>query len=439
MVSNAQITSLEVPEYAVSPEERIGVNGYKSQMASIPPSRMFTIKEALAIYKEKAGKDAPVYDASQGDGGASLPGTPEYILREAIELQVKHGTGYDKPFGTQLFREVSANQYWEINPDTGWGPENIVFTQGGRDGLIKAYNAMMTLGYGNVGDLLVVSRVPWISYNWGPYSVGLNVMRAPGLPEEGWRYTPEGIRACVKMAQQDGRNVAGIVITSPDNPTGRTIPISEQVELAQTAIESGVAFVLFDWIYHYVTDGGHNDINEVLNAFSPEDRDKLIFLDGITKSLGGSNVRSAQLVASRAVCKNIVGQASHGVLPSFFAQAVAISAYQQGFETAAQTIIKPTSESRKILRKALEAENIPHIIGDGYYAFINVSEYIEAGGYPNSEELGAYLAEDYGIAVVPGVYFSQAGADWVRFSYAQPPERTQKAVAQFFTGLKSLK
>ncbi len=439
MVTNTPMTSLDIPEYAVEEEFRIPLNDYPSNMKSIPPSRMFTIKEALATYKKKAGDDAPTYDASQGDGGASLPGVPEYILREALEIQVKHGTGYDKPFGTQLFRDVSANQYWEINSDTGWGPQNIVFTQGGRDGLIKAYNSMIALGYGNLGDLLVVSRVPWISYNWGPYAIGMNVLRAPGQPEEGWRYTPEGIKACVEVAKKDGRNVAGIVITSPDNPTGRTIPISEQIELAQTALDSGIAFVLFDWIYHYVTNGGHNNINEVLNAFSPEDRDKLIFLDGITKSLGASNIRSAQLVASEAVCKHITSQSSHGVIPSFYAQAVAIAAYQKGFAEAAATIIGPTSESRQVLRTALENENISHIIGDGYYAFIDVSEYIEAGGYNDSEKLGGYLAEEYGIAVVPGVYFSQAGANWVRFSYAQPPERTQKAVDQFFTGLKSLK
>ena len=437
MVVSKPISQLEIPEYAVTRNHRIDVNAYPQNMQKIPPSRMFTIREALTTYRTKTG-NSEVFDASQGDGGASLPGVPENILREAAELQIKQGTGYDKPFGTQLFREVSAYQYWQMNDETGWGPENIVFTQGGRDGLLKAYNAMIALGHGNIGDLLIVSRVPWISYNWGPYSVELNVMRAPGIPEEGWRYTPDGIRDCVEFARQDGRNIAGIIITSPDNPTGRTLSISEQVELAHTAIEAGIPFVLFDWIYHYVTDSGHNDINAVLNAFSPQDREKLMFLDGITKSLGASNIRSAQLVASRDVCKHIISIASHGVIPSFFAQAVAIAAYQTGFAEVASTIIEPTSKSRKVLRTALANEGIPHIIGDGYYAFINVKEYIQAGRYKDSESLSSYLAEEFGIAVVPGIYFSQAGADWIRFSYALPPERTQMAVNQLFKGLKTL-
>ena len=213
---------------------------------------------------------------------------PSTFLKPALELQIEHGTGYDKPFGTELFREAAAENYWQLDSATGWGPGNIIFAQGGRDGLIKAYNAMNFLGHGRIGDVLVVSRVPWISYNWGPYGIGMNVMRAPGDPEEGWRYTPEGIKACVEMAAKDGRKVAGIVITSPDNPTGRTLPIEEQITLGKTAIEAGIPFVLYDWMYHYVTDGGPTDINQVLLAFTPEERKSIMVLDGITKSLGGS-------------------------------------------------------------------------------------------------------------------------------------------------------
>ncbi|MGB1285306.1 MAG: aminotransferase class I/II-fold pyridoxal phosphate-dependent enzyme [Aggregatilineales bacterium] len=430
--------SPDTPEYAVPLEQRVPMSDYPSQMKTIPPSRMFTIKGALKRYKEKAGADAPTYDASQGDGGASLPGVPSELLHRAAHLQIEHGTGYDKPFGTDLFRKVTAEKYWQFKPETGFAPENIIFCQGGRDALIKAYRAMIACGNGNKGDVLVVSRVPWISYNWGPYAVGLNVLRAPGHAEEGWRYTPEAIRECVEFAKKDGRGVAGLVITSPDNPTGRTVPIEEQILLARTALDAGYPFVLFDWIYHYITDGDHTDINDVLLAFSPEEREKLMFLDGLTKSLGASNIRSAHLVAGKDVIKQINSEASHGVIPSFYAQAVAIAAYEDGFAEAAATIIKPISASRQIMKKGLADAGLKHIIGDGYYAFIDVSRYIEAGGYKDSSELGAYLAEEHGIAVVPGIYFSDAGAQWVRFSYAQPPERTEKAFAQFMSGLNSL-
>lgn len=430
--------SHDTPVYAVDAQYLIGVDDYPAKMTPIPPSRMFTIKKALDAYKAKVGQDAPVYDASQGDGGASLPGVPSQLLESALELQIKQGTGYDQPFGTPLFRKVAAENYWKLDAASGWTPANIIFVQGGRDGLNKAYNAMVTLGHGRVGDVLLVSRVPWISYNWGPYGLGLNVLQAPGDPADGWRYTPEGIRAAVAFAARDGRKIAGIVITSPDNPTGRTIPLDEQIMLGKVALEAGVAFVLYDWIYHWVSDGGPYDINTVLQAFTPEERERLMFLDGLTKSLGASNIRSAQLLAGKAVVDHIVSQASHGVVPSFFGQAVAIAAYQQGFGEAARSIIEPCAQSRQVMKRMLKDSGLPHVLGDGYYAFIDVTRYIEAAGYASSEQLGGYVAEEYGVAVVPGAYFSDAGANWVRFSYALPPEKTEKALQQFMAGLQSL-
>jgi aspartate/methionine/tyrosine aminotransferase len=399
---------------------------------------MFLIRDALQTYRAKMGADAVTFDASQGDGGASLPGVPAEILERALQIQIEHGTAYDQPWGTARFRKAAAENYWHLDSASGWGQDNIVFTQGGRDGLQKAYAAMISVANHEIGGLLVVSRVPWISYNWGPYALGLNVLLAPGHPEEGWRYTPEGIRTCAELAAREGRKLAGLVITSPDNPTGRTIPLDEQIMLAKTALEVGFAFVLIDWIYHWVTDHGPSDINAILQAFSPEDRERLIILDGITKSLGGSNIRSAHLLAGKQVVKFITGQASHGIIPSFFAQAVAIAAYEMGFAQAAASILEPTSQSRRILRAALEREGAHFIMGDGYYAFIDCTPYIEAGGLKDSEALLTYLGESYGVAVVAGVYFSPAGANWIRFSYALPPEKTQGAVERLFEGLKSL-
>jgi aspartate/methionine/tyrosine aminotransferase len=431
--------SLSTPEFVVPPQNRIPVNGYPGSMAEIPPSRMFLIRDALKVFKQNHGANAVTFDASQGDGGASLPGVPSAILESALQLQLEHGSAYDQPFGTAQFRQAAAGPYWQLDAATGWGPENIVFVQGGRDGLQKAYGAMIALGTKEIGSLLVVSRVPWITYNWGPYSVGLNVLLAPGDPAEGWRYTPEGIRACAETAAKEGRKIAGIVITSPDNPTGRTIPLSEQIELAHTALDAGISYVLFDWIYHWVTDGGHNDINVVLNAFTPAERERLIFLDGLTKSLGASNLRSAHLLAGKAVVKYIISQASHGVIPAYFSQAVAIAAYEMGFEKAAAPIIEPTRESRRVLRTALEESGARFVMGDGYYAFIDCTPYIEAGGLNGSEGLLQYLGEQYGIAIVAGKYFSDAGENWVRFSYALPPETTAGAVQRLFEGLNALK
>ena len=180
------------------------------------------------------------------------------------------------------------------------------------------------------------------------------------------------------------------------------------------------------------------DINAFLREFTPAERDRLIFLDGLTKSLGASNIRSAHLIVPEAVSKFIVARASHNVIPSFYGLAVAMAAYEMGYKEASRSIVEPTNASRKVLQTFLEKENFKYIIGKGYYAFIHVGDWIKAKGWEDSEALGQYLAEEHGVATVPGGFFSAYGKDWVRFSYATPPERTQGAAERLLEGLKAL-
>ncbi len=432
MISNS------TPVLAVDEKNLIPVSDHLHQMVDIPPSRMFLINKSLKVYQEK-NPGAQTFDASQGDGGASLPGVPKAILERASQLQIEHGTAYDMPFGTEAYRKAVVEQYWKLDADLGWGSANVMGTAGGRDALVKAYGAMLALGHGRQGDLIMVSRVPWITYNWGPYGVGANVLWAPGDPSQGWAYSEDAIRESVKFAESKGRKIAGLIITNPDNPTGMTITVAKQVSLAKAALEAGVAFVLFDWMYHYVTDESPMDLNSFLKFFTPDERKRLMFLDGITKSLGGSNIRNCHLIADEAVIKFIVARSSHGVIPPFYSLAVAMAAYEMGFAAAAKTIIEPTNASRVALKALLLRNEFEHIIGKGYYAFIKVGEFLQAKGWADSEPLGQYLAENHGVAVVPGAFFSPFGNDWVRFSYATPAEKTEGAFKRLLEGLESLK
>ena len=427
----------DTPTYAVPFESLVPVSNHLQTMAPIPPSRMFLINKSLKVYTER-NPGQPIFDASQGDGGASLPGVPKEILDKALELQLRQGTAYDMPYGTDFFRRTVVEKYWKLDAGTGIGPGNIVATVGGRDALVKAYQAMLTLGHGREGDLIIVSRVPWISYNWGPYGIGANVLYAPGKAEEGWAYSEDSIRECVAFAAKSGRKIAGLIITCPDNPTGLTITAEKQVTLAKAALKAGVAFVLFDWMYHYVTDEQPNDLNSFLGMFEPEERPRLMFLDGITKSLGASNVRNCHLIASETISKFIVARASHGVIPSFYSLAVAMAAYEMGYQVACRTIVEPTNASRIVLRKYLDENGFRYILGKGYYAFIEVGKWVIAKGWDDSEPMGQYLAEEHGVAVVPGAFFSAYGGDWIRFSYATPVERTLGALERLQQGLQSL-
>jgi len=426
------------PVYAVPESNLVPVSNHLSAMMDIPPSRMFLINKSLKVYQQN-NPGGKTFDASQGDGGASLPGVPGELLEKAARMQVDHGSAYDMPFGTQDYRLSVIERYWHLDLSLGWGPGNVLATCGGRDALVKAYQAMLALGYGRQGDLIAVSRVPWISYNWGPYGIGANVLWSPGDPLQGWAYTEEGISESLRFAERSGRKIAGLIITNPDNPTGLTTSVERQVTLAKHALQAGVAFVLFDWMYHYVTDEQPMDLNTFLAYFSPAERKRLMFLDGLTKSLGASNIRNCHLIADEKVIAFIVARASHTVMPTYYSLAVAMAAYDMGYAQAARGIIEPTNQSRLALKDLLASSGLQHIIGKGYYAFLNVGEFIHAKGWNDSEPLGQYLAEKFGVAVVPGAFFSPFGGDWIRLSYATPVERTRGAFERLMQGLNSLK
>jgi aspartate aminotransferase len=436
-MANIQSSDSNRPVFAVPEANLIPVSEHLTGMASIPASRMFLINKSLKIYQQKY-PDSPVYDASQGDGGASLPGVPTDILEKAAQMQIENGTAYDMPFGTEAFRRTVVQDYWQLDSSTGIGPANVLAAVGGRDALVKAYQAMLALGHGRQGDALVVSRVPWISYNWGPYGVGANVLWAPGESNQGWVYTEDSLRDCMDYVTKSGRKIAGLVITCPDNPTGLTISPERQAALAKEALRAGAAFVLFDWMYHYVTDDKPMDLNSFLTFFEPQELPRLMFLDGITKSLGASNIRNCHLIASEEVVKFTVARASHAVIPSFYSLAVAMAAYQKGYAEASRSIVNPTNASRLVLKDFLEKKGFTYILGKGYYAFIHVGKWLEARGWADSEPLGQYLAEEHGVAVVPGAFFSPFGGEWIRFSYATPSERTQGAAERLVEGLEAL-
>jgi aspartate/methionine/tyrosine aminotransferase len=400
--------------------------------ADIPQNQMFDLRAVLREFSKDNPTDK-IYDASQGDGGASLPGIPKYILEDAHSMISTKGTGYGPPHGSEEFRSSVIEDYWKLDPYLKMGPKNVAATCGGRDALLKAYTAAQELGCGRRGDFIVTTSVPWISYNWGPYSVGANVIQAGGSPERGWALQESEISKAIEYAKSLERNVACLIITSPDNPTGRYTDLDRQLDLIRYALERGVKYVLLDWMYHWVSDLPPYSLNYLLISLDPEERKRVIVLDGITKSLGGSNIRNAHLVADEAVIDHIRYRASHGIIPGYFGQAVSMVAYKAGFEFASKVISEPTSESRSYMQSYLDQWNVDHIIGQGYYAFINVEQYIKAKGMKDSAELGIWLARNHGLAIVPGIYFSEAAADWVRFSYATKPADARANIEKLHT------
>ncbi len=423
----------------------------------LPPSQMFLIRMGLESYRrDHPGR--PTFDASQGDGGASLGGIPHRELVEALDrfLPSVHATAYGTPQGDVRVRAAIFANYYRLSPDSGLTPDHVVLTDGGRDALSKWYQAIQILA-GVSGDCLLTSAAPWISYGHGSYLAGLNLLCAPST-DGSFKITPEGVKASIKFASQEVYRVRALVITTPDNPTGTFYTQEEVVELIQEATDCGLSQILVDLMYQTVLDDDHvrYDIPAILAALSPEARRRVTFMDGLTKSAGASNVRHAHLLCGDLhMAKCLTAIASHTVLPNVLGEAAAFEVY--GAEHPDQhpwirRVVEPTTKSRALFRARMMGFDHRFVADQGYYGFVHVAPWLERRvpdhlmfrdardrvieTIHDTNDLVAYLTARHGLAVVPGAPFHQP--EFIRFSLANTPDYTGAAVVRFNEALHAL-
>lgn len=444
------------PQICDNEEHLIPVSKYNRR--DVWPSKMFTIKLELDEFS-KNNPEIPVYDASQGDGGMSLGGIPKQEIAEALlrYLPDNRTTKYGEPNGSFILRNAIYENYYRFDSDTGLTPENIVVGDGGRDILQKWYQAI-SQDTGGGGDFILVSAAPWGSYPEGSYINGFNMLCAPGNPDNAFKITPEGIDLSVEFVQKHSRKITGIIITSPDNPTGNYLSEDEMVTLIEHSVTRKIIHIFVDLIYQAVTDPeiGCYNVNKIYKQLSSEAKKKVCFMDGLTKKAGASNIRNAHLVCgSIETAKKLKGISTHTILPNVAGEAVAYEIYRQERPLQhpwVKRVIDPTAKSRVIVKKRLKELGFKFICDQGYYAFINIypwlgkkiptgKELIDESGkkvynIENVETLKSYLSAKCGLAVIHGSVFRQS--HFIRFSYANAPEYTDCAITRLEQGLKDL-
>lgn len=449
------LTYCSVPQYCDNDEHKNPIITFKKR--EVWPSKMFMIKLELDKFvQHNPGKE--IFDASQGDGGLSLGGIPKEELAEALKsfLPETRTTQYGDPVGSLRVRKAIFENYYRFDQNTGLTPENIIIGDGGRDILQKWYQAILQSS-GTYGGNILVSAAPWGSYPEAVYINGFNLICAPGNPDNAFKITPEGIDAALEFSATDGRRIAGIILTSPDNPTGNYLNYEELITLVEYATQKHIDYILIDLIYQAVTDPeiGCYDINKIYKAISPEAKMRVCFMDGLTKKAGASNLRNAHLVCgSVAIAKKIKGIATHTILPNVIGESAAWEIYRHEKPLEhpwIKRVVQPTAESRKIVKNFFTQLHYKFICDQGYYAFVNIFPWLgkkipkecelKIDNNPiqyidNVEILKSYLATKWGIAVIHGSVFKQP--HFIRFSYANTPEYTAGAIQRFHQALSNL-
>lgn len=215
-------------------------------------SLSYEIREIVAVGREmqKLGQD--ITWENIGDPIEKGERVPSWIRQIVHELLDEHKSwGYCDTAGVISVREFLAEQ---VNLRPGGvqiGPDDIIFFNGLGDAVAKIYGFLRrearVLGPSPAYSTHSSAEAAHSGYSHVTYQLD---------PHNGWMPDIEDIRNKVKYND----SIAGILLLSPDNPTGAVYPREIVDQIAAIAREYKL-FVITDEIYVHIVYNGHTRLH----------------------------------------------------------------------------------------------------------------------------------------------------------------------------------
>ncbi|WP_185078444.1 pyridoxal phosphate-dependent aminotransferase [Nonomuraea jabiensis] len=323
-------------------------------------------------------------------GEAGLPVHP--ALRDRLAGAAERN-GYGPVAGASELRTAAAG-YW-TRRGLPTDPELVVCGPGSKSLL---YGLLLAIG----GDI-VLPMPSWVSYAAQAELVGSRPILVPAPPGGGGVPDPDLVAGAVRRARAQGRRVNSLLVTLPDNPTGRLAGPETIARLVEIARELDL-MIISDEIYRDV-------VHDPAQPFtSPADLapERTIITTGLSKSLalGGWRIGVARLPAgSHALHRSLLAVASEiWSAPAAPVQEAAAYAFDEPQELLARidlarrlhgTVARAVHE-----RFTAIGADVPAPQG-GFYLYPDLS-HLGLGG---SAEITKILLEEHGIGVLPGHAF----------------------------------
>src|SRR5215469_11257582 len=334
--------------------------------------------------------------------------TPEHIVEAAKKALDDGWTHYGPTQGLPELREAIAAA---VSRTRGIkvGPENVSVVPGGKPIIFFPMLALLEPGdeviYPNPGFPIYESMIHFL----GAKAVPMPLEEKRGISFD-LNLFRERLTDRTKM----------IVLNSPQNPTGGTIPAEDLKAIAELLRDRDV-IVLSDEIYSRIHYGDKAPAS--ISSF-PGMLEKTIILDGFSKTYAmtgwriGYGVMPTWLVD--AVNKLMVNSNS---CTASFTQRAALAAIT-GPQDDVDTMVAEFRRRRDAFCAALN--KIPgfhcEIPGGAFYAFANVK-----ATCMDSKVLADRLLQEAGVACLNGGAFGHFGEGYIRFSYANSLENLMEA------------
>ncbi|HXH63127.1 MAG TPA: pyridoxal phosphate-dependent aminotransferase [Gemmatimonadales bacterium] len=365
--------------------------------------------------RRAAGED--VIDLGAGEPDFPTPAIPA----DAGIRAIKDGrTHYPANEGVLELRAAAAQHLSLLSGGRPVNADHIVVSSGSKQSL---FNACFSL-FGP-GDTVAIPAPAWVSYPQIVHLTRARPVLLAGDPE--W-----GLKVSVRDLERMLPGPKGLLLCSPNNPTGAVYTHAELRAIAEWAAKKQV-WVVADEIYrriHYGTGPAPSFLD-----LPDELLTRVVLITGVSKAYAMTGWRIGVALAPAAVAKAMAALQSHTTSGANHpAQYAAAAAYAD--ERVEQDVLRMVAEFRKRrdlvvgrFRQELPGVEFVDPLG-AFYFFFRVDSF----GRMTGTDFCTQLITETGVALVPGAAF---GDDrWVRLSYAAATGELTKALERIVTFAK---
>jgi aspartate/methionine/tyrosine aminotransferase len=335
---------------------------------------------------------------------------PHESARQTLENE---RLGYTEALGLPKLRERIARHMSE-RYGVGVRPERVVVTAGLSAGFVLAFLALLDQGY-SLG--LPSPGYPCYRQILKALNVRPTLIETSGQGR--WMPTVADVE---RLA---GEGAAGLLLASPNNPTGTMAPSRRLAEIAETCRRHRL-WLISDEIYHGLeykapaeTALAHSDEAIVVNSFS--------------KYFSMTGWRIGWLVVPEPLVRPIERLTQNlYISPPAISQVAALGAFDGIDELEA--IKASYARNRAMLLEELPRAGLSSILpADGaFYLYAEISRFTG-----DSEAFAKTMLKDIGVAVTPGIDFDpDRGRNYIRFCYAGAEAQMREAARRITGWLK---
>jgi aspartate/methionine/tyrosine aminotransferase len=362
---------------------------------------------ARAAELQRRGKDVINLGIGQPDFK-----TPAHIVEAAIKALRDGHHGYTPAQGILPLREAVAKDLArrhgvEVSPD------DIVIMPGGKPTMF--FSILM---FGQPGAEIMYPDPGFPIYRSMIQYTGAKPVPIALLEKNEFAFTAE------QVLSQITPKTSLIILNSPNNPCGGAVPAEEVKHLVAGLGKHPNVAVMSDEIYSQMLYGGRT--HESFLRY-PEIRDRLILLDGWSKTYAMTGWRLGFSVWPKALVEPVVRLCvnNHSCVnaPTQYAGIAAL----EGPQDEVHAMVAAFDERRRVIVPLLN--QLPGIRcldpGGAFYVFPNVT-----GTGLDAKTLQNRMLEEAGVATVAGTSFGIHGEGYIRFSYANSVENIRAAIGR---------